>query len=264
VSRLEEPAATELLQRLPAVELDDVAVRRLRRSVLADAALAVRPSAARPMQRTWGVGLRAVGALVALAAVLWSPRHEQGKETFAVVVRSSDGGPIRWSRRLDASAERVDLLDGAFRVEVRGGSENRHAIIGVPDGRIEDLGTTFEVRVEAGRTTRVHVEEGQVAVWVRGASALLVAGETWQPAAAPVERSSSAPPPSSGVHRVRPRPVGVRATSTGGAAPEDAAYLEILHLLRTAHSGEAREAARQYLRRFPEAFRRSEVERLAK
>jgi hypothetical protein len=46
--------------------------------------------------------------------------------------------------------------------------------------------------------------------------------------------------------------------------PEDVAYLEILHLLRDSRSTAAREAAREYLRRFPDGFRREEVGRLAK
>jgi TolA-binding protein len=44
---------------------------------------------------------------------------------------------------------------------------------------------------------------------------------------------------------------------------EDRAYLQIIDLLRTGKASEAREAARDYLRRFPEGFRRVEVGEVA-
>lgn len=266
MSRVEERSRTNLLERLPAVELDDMAARRLRQSVLAQVAADVRMRRRTRGHRTWALDLRAVVAVSVLGAVLWSPMSRQGIESFAVSVRGTDGGAVRWSRQLDASTERVDLLDGAFRVEVRRTATNRHVLIAVPDGRIEDLGTTFDVRVQAGRTRQVHVEEGRVAVWVNRAGVLLGAGDTWEPpAVSPVEHepASEAPSrPASHPHELRTRAATTRPPD--GAAPEDVAYLEILHLLRASRPAEAREGARVYLRRFPNGFRREEVARLAR
>ena len=54
---------------------------------------------------------------------------------------------------------------------------------------------------------------------------------------------------------------------SGAAEPsssaEDAAYLEVLRLLREGHEAEGRVAARAYLRSFPTGFRRAEMQRVA-
>jgi hypothetical protein len=47
-----------------------------------------------------------------------------------------------------------------------------------------------------------------------------------------------------------------------GSAAEDAAYLHWISLLRAGRRDEARAAGLDYLRRFPDAFRRPEVERV--
>jgi hypothetical protein len=48
------------------------------------------------------------------------------------------------------------------------------------------------------------------------------------------------------------------------ADEEDAAYLNAIRLLRNGATDEARHAAREYLRRFPDGFRREEMGRLAR
>src|SRR6478752_5493787 len=51
-----------------------------------------------------------------------------------------------------------------------------------PDGELEDIGTTFAVSAEAGRTTRVSVDSGSVVLRIRGQAPLsLGAGDTWNP-----------------------------------------------------------------------------------
>jgi TolA-binding protein len=48
----------------------------------------------------------------------------------------------------------------------------------------------------------------------------------------------------------------------GDPRAEDAAYLRVLALRQTGDDGATQSAARAYLRRYPEGFRRSEVEKL--
>jgi TolA-binding protein len=45
---------------------------------------------------------------------------------------------------------------------------------------------------------------------------------------------------------------------------EDAAYLRVIALQRSGDSGSVRWAAQEYLRRYPEGFRRAEMEALAR
>ena len=47
-------------------------------------------------------------------------------------------------------------------------------------------------------------------------------------------------------------------------AGEDAAYLRVIELLRVGDSVQARDAAREYLQRYPDGFRRQELESLAR
>jgi hypothetical protein len=54
-----------------------------------------------------------------------------------------------------------------------------------------------------------------------------------------------------------------RYTATCGRHAEDATYLRMVSLARAGRTGEAATAARSYLARFPEGFRRKEAERLA-
>jgi TolA-binding protein len=48
------------------------------------------------------------------------------------------------------------------------------------------------------------------------------------------------------------------------ARAQDAAYLRVLALQRTGDTGATQRAARDYLARYPQGFRRSEVEALAR
>jgi TolA-binding protein len=49
----------------------------------------------------------------------------------------------------------------------------------------------------------------------------------------------------------------------GDARCQDAAYLRVIALQRTGDAGSMKEAAAQYLRRYPNGFRRAEVAELA-
>ena len=50
----------------------------------------------------------------------------------------------------------------------------------LPDGELEDIGTTFTVSAEDGRTTRVAVQEGSVVLRIHGQPPVAIGpGETW-------------------------------------------------------------------------------------
>jgi TolA-binding protein len=179
-------------------------------------------------------------------------------------------------------------------------------LVVLPDGELEDIGTTFSVTVDGGRTTRVRVEEGSVVLRLNGRAPLTVtAGEAWAPAlpapsaAASASASSqtaptSVPPARPSAARSPPSPAplaspavddpsadfraalsALHAGRAGEAAAgfasflarhphdaraEDAAYLRFLALQRSGDESAASAAAREYVRRFPRGFRRTEVE----
>lgn len=281
------------LGELGAPKVDDIALRRLRQRVLqrADAELAGRSIA--PVRRRRALVTIARIAPVApitlaMAVVMllfWSRwRSEVVSSPPPVVatttVDATAAGDARWTKRTEGETERVDLSDGTLRLRVRKAPNGRKVVVHVPDGEIEDLGTTFQVVVRDGATQRVAVEEGRVTIRLTNAAPVTIAsGDTWERAApsAPMpvapagvrSSTSSAPPlpPASAAHeRPAAAPVGV---SSAFAIPahgdeEDAAYLRAVRLVREGRGSEARAAARDYLRRFPDGFRREEMGRIAK
>src|SRR5262249_32471173 len=88
-------------------------------------------------------------------------------------------GDARWRQTRIENVERVTLEDGALRIHVRHQSAGERFLVDTPDGVIEVRGTTFEVEVFEGHTTRVAVDEGVVS-WRLGSDGevLLHAGES--------------------------------------------------------------------------------------
>ncbi|HEY1555952.1 MAG TPA: outer membrane protein assembly factor BamD [Kofleriaceae bacterium] len=197
------------------------------------------------------------------------------------------------------------LDDGDARIHVDHRGVWRRLVVLVPDGELDDVGTTFLVRVRDGHTFEVAVEDGRV-TFLRGHDAplLLTAGERWvvhEPVAAvaPVPSAAPAPPRAPSTPSIR---VHAAAGATGAArAPigdelrdaisdldagdpttasrklreiverypsdpraEDAAYLLAIALQRASDTIGARAAARDYLQRFPNGFRRAAIEPLAR
>lgn len=107
-------------------------------------------------------------------------------------------GASTWSERAQGNEDRVTLERGSLRIHVDHALPSTHLVVAVPDGEIEDIGTTFVVNVSEGRTERVAVEEGRVLVRLRGLPAHTVqAGEAWVPddAATAVPRTAPPVPP---------------------------------------------------------------------
>jgi RNA polymerase sigma factor (sigma-70 family) len=271
--------------------------RRERTRLLAAFDHALVSPAPRSNGRRWRLGWAAVAALVAGVLVLWRVRSGELPARASAVVHADS--TAEWSERTDDNHETV-----------------------LPDGELEDTGTTFTVSAAEGHTTRVAVHEGSVVLRLRGLPpAAIGEGDTWIPevppaaaacasAAPPVAatdrpwehvppaasaRMSLAPPPPSAPPRT-PSPAGaalepassvdfraaMAALDVGDNAEaaaafasflarhprdpraEDAAYLRVIALQRSGDSGSVRWAAQEYLRRYPEGFRRAEMEALAR
>ncbi|HEY8943721.1 MAG TPA: hypothetical protein VIM73_05640, partial [Polyangiaceae bacterium] len=263
---------------------------------------------------------------------------EEAATSAAVVVAD---GATSWSRQIHGALETIRLEQGVLSIRFESALQGRRLLVVLPDGELEDIGTTFTVKADAGRTAHVSVKSGKVVLRLRGQPPLVLGpGETWTPSVTPPPSCStcerapvaapSAPPegPSSSAlsaPTVRPpqasstakaagttrsmrtsslsaspsasgallpsRPVSdvalefraavgalevgdnavaaarfaaFLAAHPGDARAEDAAYLRVVALQRAGNDALVREAARQYLHRYPSGFRRTEVEALAR
>jgi TolA-binding protein len=174
------------------------------------------------------------------------------------------------------------LSEGTLRRDVQRKPGGRRVVVRVPDGEIEDLGTIFHVVVNRGRTERVGVDEGRVTIRLTDKTPITISsGQAWERAneeesALPVVVSgptattstpsamSPRPSPSDTTRRPRASAPSQMEPPTPNTDQEDAAYLHAIQLLREGRDVEASAAANDYLRRFPDGFRREEMGRIAR
>lgn len=260
-------------------DVDELQVRRERVRLLA----AFDRSQTR--QRGRWLGPRAlvafsVAVLVAIsfALVHVAPRTDGITASGAVVQAEAKA---RWSRRTDAGRELVVLEHGSLRIRVQQAPGARSFAVMLPDGELEDIGTTFSVTVTGGRTERVHVDEGTVLLRLRGrAPIVLEAGQAWHASpTSPLPRTRSSDEPVELSEPARPaRPTPARETmsrppaaasqvatvpgsaplaSPSAATPMDQlgpdASAEFRTALAALNTGQSRSAAQQF-RRFAEKY----------
>jgi hypothetical protein len=188
----------------PVEQMDELRVRRERTRLLAAfdrELLAPRDAPASHGRLLWPVG---VAALVT-AVLVWRV-HGRGEAparagASPAVVHADPA--TSWSERADGDREVVALEHGALSIRVDHSVSTRRLVVVLPDGELEDTGTTFTVSADNGRTTRVAVQEGSVVLRLRGQPAIAVgAGDVWTPVALPapapalVSASASAIPSS--------------------------------------------------------------------
>ena len=239
-----------LARSLPAPSVDEIAAKRLRARILRDAAGAPR-SRAISWVAALAAALAAVAAIVGFVALRSQRRAVPGESaslsassassassaTFAARVTAAPRAIF--SQRRDGAIETVTLDDGAISVTVRPQASSERFVVALPDGEIEVRGTTFTVVAFAGRTTRVRVDEGVVALRIDGEIEMLLhAREEW-PTPVPAVAASSAPPvaPSPKVaSSAALRPTAAVASTAATSASDE--YLEAMRLFR-AHDYDA-------------------------
>ena len=292
-------AMTEALRASPEHAVDELHVRRERTRLLAAFDRSQIEPERRPRRKTW---LVATGALAVLGVAVffgWRARPTTLPAHASGVVVHADSATV-WTEHTAATREEVALERGALWIHVDHAPGERRLVVVLPDGELEDTGTTFTVSADDGRTTRVAVHDGSVVLRVRGQPPVAIgAGEIWVPEAPPAASSCAsaavpsarmAPPPAS-AHVVAPvalvavsdpsvdfraamaaldagDDVGAAAAFAeflvkhpGDARSEDAAYLRVIALQRAGDGARMKVAADEYLRRYPAGFRHTEVER---
>jgi len=280
-TRLEQ-LATQLRAESPHSEL---MLRRVRQSVLAAMNQQALATEARiGLRFTRGQWVAAL-SLATLFGLGWFAKTQlAGPATPTLELASEPGTRFTHARR--GALDYVKLKEGALSIHFNRGVSGR-LIVHVPDGEIRDLGTVFRVVVRAGTTTEIAVKQGAVVLRRETEPDVLVsAGEVFlraphgttvatEPIALPAQpppntmgqASAATDQPAQARAKTKPRQrrglasAGERAARTG--EQQDLAYLRIVALLQEARSAEARVAAQEYLSRFPDGFRRAEVERIA-
>lgn len=176
--------------------VDELHVRRERTRLLAafDSGLLA-------PRRSWGVvhrllGSAAVAALVIAILVLPRMRRAAEAPAHASAVVHADTTAV-WAERMVGERENVVLERGALWIHVDHSSGEGRLLVVLPDGEMEDIGTTFMVSADDSRTTRVAVQEGHVVLRLRGQAPIALGpGDTWIPDPRPAAsaRASVAPP----------------------------------------------------------------------
>jgi len=259
-----------------------LSVRRSRQRLLAAVNDSLLASPAKGRQAVARALALLPAAALGYGLFLWhsAPRAALAPQKSVLEIRSIAGA--RWVIQNSAGLEQVVLSDGAAAFKVHP-HPDRRVLVRLPDGELEDLGTTFEVAVHDQRTSHIAVSDGRVAVRLSSQPPFsLGAGEHWErPPASPTPPPSVAlaPPtshfaPARHADPLHPLPRAARSAGNAQAAPapapssaldrdsthaEDAAYLAVVALLRRERYAEARLQAKAYLMRFPNGFRRVEM-----
>lgn len=196
---------------------DDLHVRRERTRLLAAFDAGLLPQAKKRRAPVW-LGAAAALVLSLLAAFALVPRSAPREPVASqpatpiepVTIRADSSA--KWSRRSEPRHDTIVLESGALSIRVdHTAASPRRLLVVLPDGELEDIGTTFSVSADEGHTTRVTVQEGSVVLRLHGRAPIaLGAGDAWSPpptSAPPVVAPAVTSPPRA------PRP-------KAGAAPE--------------------------------------------
>jgi hypothetical protein len=121
-----------------------------------------------------------------------------------------------WSKEVEAGTEKVVLVRGVLSIHVEHGASHRQRLLVVlPDGELEDIGTTFTVSAGNGHTERVTVHEGSVLLRLRGRSPIaLSAGESWPSTPTAAAGAPIITPPPSDERPTRPGPLRRQKVAT--------------------------------------------------
>jgi len=168
----------------PADELHHL--RERTRLIAAFDATLVAPDRRRPAWR-WGWGAAAALVLMAAAGAVLRGRGPDGPKTGpipAVIVQAS--AATAWTKSSEGARDRIVLERGDLWIRVDHSRQETRLVVALPDGELEDTGTTFTVSAAEGRTTRVAVQEGSVSLRLTGRPAVTIGGgQTWRAAPSP-------------------------------------------------------------------------------
>jgi hypothetical protein len=204
-------------------ELDELRVRRVRTRLLA----AFDGAVIGPKRRRVSPLLACCLAVVVAVALLVRWRAKGAAPSFAAAAVVRADGDAFWSSRMDGDRERIVLARGALSIHVDHSQGDRRLVVVLPDGELEDIGTTFTVSADADRTTRVTVTEGRVLLRLRGRPQITIGpgdswvGETPAPVACATAPVVTAPSPEPAVGELSSHPARSPVPPASVRAPLD-------------------------------------------
>jgi hypothetical protein len=198
----------------------------------------------------------------------------------------------RFTRSAMAGVEVVTLETGALTLSVRPLAATERFLVRTGDAEVEVRGTLFRVEAAANQLRSVQVTEGRVEVRFRGRTSTLAGGDAWTPPLdTEAESARGRAPPKPPLSSAPASAVTTRAEEASKAfregvslvdrgdydaatqrlrafseahpsddRAEDAAFLIVLSMQRAGRLSQAKAAARDYLARHPNGYRRAEVE----
>jgi len=170
---------------------DEISLRRKREKLLAEADSGLRDP---PLNGRRGMVLGLALASVAALLVVWvmlRPKRPPAQTSPIASIVASPGA--RWERHWTRGLEQLALADGMLTLSVKRSASDPRVSVRVPDGDIDDVGTSFAVMVQAGQTREIIVHEGAVVFRRQGKPALLLTSPTiWVAPPSAVEVSADA------------------------------------------------------------------------
>jgi FecR protein len=235
-------------------ERDELHVRRERTRLLA----AFDRDLVAPKRRVspW-LWVAPASALCVALAVLWRTRAASPPPAPApsiVAVRAESHA--LWSQRSHGNVDEVKLEDGAIAIHVDHTlAPTRKLLVVLPDGELEDIGTTFRVSVEQQHTMHVTVQDGSVLLRLRGSAPVTLGpGQSWGrelvavpslPTASPAPSAPLSLPPAKSTPRsaapTSSRPALDAPARTSADKPDPA--LDFRAALALLNAGNPRQAA---------------------
>jgi TolA-binding protein len=188
----------DAVRQIPIREPSPLVVRIQRRKLLEEAAAQASPAATRTVsgRRKHVQPLRFALAAAAVVALAWVGLRHSSKTAEGPVALPAPSGDTtmvssevevratpesRWSQTSEPSVQLIALEQGVLWTKITHKRPHPPVVFRVPDGQIEDIGTTFTVSVRGGQTQRVAVEEGTVVVHLRGVNEMrMSSGEVWE------------------------------------------------------------------------------------
>ncbi len=226
---------------------DELHVRRERTRLLS-AFNRVLVAPERPRRPRFLLLLPTAVALVAIAFVFSRPRApEHGELAPATVVRADPSAV--WSERAEGTGKKLFLERGVLWIKVDRPPGAGPLLVVLPDGELEDSGTTFSVNVENGRTTRVAVEEGAVVLRIHDEPPLTIKrGETWIPKVRATSPTVPSAPPSTELPLPPARSARTSSSPVPSAAPGPDPSGDFRAAMNALGSGSHRQAAAAFER----------------
>ncbi len=222
----EREGLAALARQLQAIDVpgaDELRIRRWRHELLSRAN-SERLNSARPAVRKMALAAAFLLTLLAGGWVWYSEARlratpappSPARDRSNLIVKADPGA--NFDRETRAGRDVIDLRAGRVTLIVNGKGGEDGVLVRTPDGTIQDVGTSFAVRVREGRTDAIEVFEGRVFALIAGRELRVVGpGDVYEPYTVVRPIGTASPKPRGGPANQGPR---IPMRRPVGSAPE--------------------------------------------